>query len=114
MPPARVSILALPGEAPTVSINGVPVPAVKSAQVTASGDGVPQVALVLAASRVDLDTDAQITVVKAGPGAAEFADQLDPVRLEHDALDMIDEGLTQGELFARAVTLQAADFDDRG
>lgn len=113
MPPARVSIIAMPGEAPIVSVNGVPLPAVSRAQVTADVNGVPQVSLVLSAAQVDLDGDAQVTVLKAGPNASEFADQLDVVRLERDALDRIDDQTT-GEAFAAAVRAQAADFDDRG
>lgn len=112
MPPARVSITAQPGEAPSVRVNGVPIPAVRSAQVTASVDGVPQVSLVLAAAQVDLDGDAQVTVLRAGPSAAEFARHLDPRRLERDALDLLDDQ-TQGEAFAAAVAAQAADYDDR-
>lgn len=113
MPPARVSIIAMPGEPPSVHVNGMPLPAVKSAQVTATVDGVPQVALVLAASQVDWDGDATITVLRAGPGATDFADQLDVQQLEHDALTRIDD-CTQGEAFAAAVRVQAAAFDDRG
>jgi hypothetical protein len=107
----RVSVVAQPGAAPRVSINGVELPAVRSAQVTSVVDGIPQVSVVFAAAQVDLDADAQVTVVTAGPGVSEFADRLDPRRLERDALAALDEDATQGEAFAAAVRLQAADWD---
>jgi hypothetical protein len=112
MPPARVAITALPGEAPSVTVNGLPLPAVRSVQVTATGDGVPQVAVVFAAAQVDWDGEAAITVVKTG-SAVEFADGLDPRRLEHDALNGLEFDATQGEAFAAAVRAQAVEFDDR-
>lgn len=109
----KVSIMAAAGEAPTVTVDGSPVAGVRSAQVTVTADGVPQVSLVLTADAVDLDLPAGVTVLRAGPGAAEFAAQVDPRRLERDALDRLDDCPTQGEAFAAAVRAQAADFDDR-
>lgn len=113
MPPARVSIVAQPGEQPIVNVNGIPLPAVASVQVTATATGVPQVSVVIAAAQVDLDTDAQVTVLRAGPSASEFAQQIDVRRLERDALENLDDR-TQGEAFTAAVRAQAADYDDRG
>lgn len=112
MPPARVAVTALPGEPPSVTVNGLPLPAVRSVQVTAAADHVPQVSVVFAAAQVDLDVDGQVTVIRTG-SAVEFAQQLDVRRLEHDALDGFDSDLTQGEAFAVAVRAQAAEFDDR-
>lgn len=114
MPPARIAVTAAPGEPPSVTVNGLPMPAVQQVQVTATAVGVPQVSLVLAAAQVDLDLDGQVTVLRAGPTATEFADRLDPSRLERDALSALDDDLTQGEAFAAAVVAQAVDFDDRG
>lgn len=108
----RVSIMAAAGEAPTVTVDGSPVAGVRSAQVTVAADGVPQVSLVLAAFTVDTDLPAGVTVLRAGPSAADFAERVDPRRLERDALEHI-EALTQGEAFAAAVRAQAADYDDR-
>ncbi len=108
----RVSIMATAGEAPTVTVDGSPIPGVRSAQVTVTADGVPQVSLVLAATAVDTDLPAGVTVLQAGPSAVDFAERVDPRRLERDALEHI-EALTQGEAFAAAVRAQAADYDDR-
>ncbi len=108
----RVSIMATAGEAPVVTVDGSPVAGVRSAQVTVTADGVPQVSLVLAATVVDTDLSARVTVLQAGPSAADFAERVDPRRLERDALEHI-EALTQGEAFAAAVRAQAADYDDR-
>lgn len=110
----RVSVVAQPGAAPRVSINGVELPAVRSAQVTSTVDGIPQVSVVFTAARVDLDVDAQVTVVTAGGGATAFAERLDPQRLENDALLHLEDDLTQGEAFTAAVRAQASDWDDRG
>lgn len=112
MPPARVAITALPGEAPSVQVNGLPLPAVRSVQVTATADHVPQVSVVFSAAQVDFDLEGQITIIRSG-SAIEFAQQLDVRRLEHDALSGFDSDLTQGEAFAVAVRAQAAEFDDR-
>ena len=113
VPLPRVSVSLLnPGEAPTVRVDGLPVAGVRSAQVTVTADGIPQVSLALSADSVDVELPAQVTVMRAGPGAVQFAQQLDPIRLEHDALEH-DDDATQGEAFAAAVAAQAADFDDR-
>ena len=110
----RVSVMAAPGEAPTVTVDGSLVPGVRSAQITVGAGGVPQVSLVLDAAEVDLVLPAGVTVLRAGPSAADFADQLNPQRLERDALERMDDDVTQGEAFAAAVAKQAALFDDRG
>ena len=108
----RVSVMGRPGEAPCVTVDGSPIPGVVSAQVTVARDGVPQVSLLLTAAAIDLDLPAGVTVLRAGPSAAEFAAQLDVRRLEGDAL--ADDDVSMGEGFARAVAAQAAEFDDRG
>ncbi len=108
----KVSVMARLGEAPMVTVDGSPVRGVRSAQVTVSADGFPQVSLVLGASDVDLVLPAGVTVLQAGPSATEFAAQLDVRRLEADAL--AEDDLPMGQSFARAVVAQAADFDDRG
>ena len=110
----RVSVMAAAGEAPTVTVNGSPISGVRSAQITVTEGGVPQVSLVLTAAAVDLQLPAGVTVLTAGPTASEFARQLSPSRLEQDALERLDDDVTQGEAFAAAVVVQAAVFDDRG
>lgn len=109
----RVSIMSAAGESPTVTVDGSLIAGVRSAQVTVSKDNIPQVSLVLAADAVDLELPAGVTVLRAGSPAAAFADQVDPRRLERDALQHLDACGTQGEAFAAAVRAQAADFDDR-
>lgn len=109
----QVTVHAALGDAPTVTVDGTPVAGVQSAQITVGRGGIPQVSLVLHAATVSLELPAGVTVIKAGPSAAQFADQLDPRRLEHDALEVI-EAATTGEAFTAAVRAQAADFDDRG
>ncbi|HEY1180254.1 MAG TPA: hypothetical protein VGF17_29200 [Phytomonospora sp.] len=106
----KVTVMAAAGEPPTVTVDGNPLPGVRSAQITVSKDGVPQVALVLAAAEVDLALPAAVTVMRAGRTASEFAAELNPVRLEQDALARLDD-LTHGEAFAAAVAVQAALFD---
>lgn len=108
-----VAVHAAFGEAPDVTVDGTPIDGVHSAQVTVAADGVPRVVLVLSASAVTVELPAGVSVLQAGPDATTFAAQLDPRRLERDALEQIDTQ-TQGEAFAAAVTAQAADFDDRG
>jgi len=109
----RVSVIAAAGEPPTVTVDGSLIVGVRSAQVTVTADGVPQVSLVLTAAAVDVELPAGVTVLRAGPNATEFVNSLDPRRLERDALDRIDDA-TQGEAFAAAVAVQAGEFDDRG
>jgi hypothetical protein len=102
------------GQPPTVLVDDVPVAGVRSAQVTVTADGVPQVALVLAAGQVDVELPAGVTVLSAGPSATEFAASLSPARLEAAALQRLDDSATHGEAFCAAVAAQAAVFDDRG
>lgn len=109
----RVSVQAAAGEPPVVTVDGSVIAGVRSAQVTVAADGVPQVSLVLAATGVDVALPAGVTVLRAGGSAREFAAHLDPRRLERDALARLDDASTQGEAFAAAVALQAADADDR-
>jgi hypothetical protein len=109
---ARVSITARPGELPQVLVDGTPLPAVSRVQVTATPDGIPQVAVVFSAGQVDVDGEAAVSVVRAGPSMVAFAEQLDARRLERDALEA-DEDLPQGQAFKEAVRAQAADFDGR-
>lgn len=106
----KVTVMAAAGEPPTVTVDGNPLPGVRSAQVTVTADGVPQVAVVLAAAAVDLELPAAVTVMRAGRTASEFAAELNPVRLEADALQHLDD-VTQGEAFCAAVAVQAALFD---
>lgn len=112
MPLPVVTITAGPGDAPAVTVDGTAVPGVRSAQIVVSADHLPQVVLSLAAERVELDLPAGVAVLRAGPGAAEFADQLNPARLEGLALEHLElhDG-TQGEAFAAAAALMAAEFD---
>lgn len=110
----RVSVQAAAGEPPVVTVDGSPVPGVRSAQVTVTADGVPQVSLMLTATQVDVVLPAGVTALRAGGSAREFAAQMDTRRLERDALARLDNAGTQGEAFAAAVALQAADMDDRG
>lgn len=108
----RVTVAGAAGEAPTVTVDGSQVVGVRSAQVTVSADGVPQVSLVLMASAVDVELPAAVTVLRAGPTASDFADRLSPSKLEDDALlAAMDDDVTQGEVFAAAVRIQAAEFD---
>ena len=109
----RVSVMAAAGEAPTVTVDGSPVPGVRSAQITVGAGGVPQVSLVLDAAAVDLVLPAAVTVLRAGPTAVDFAAQLSPARLERDALERLEDDVTQGEAFTAAVAVQARIFDDR-
>ena len=106
----RVTVTGAAGEAPTVAVDGSQVPGVRSAQMTISADGVPHVSLMLAASAVDVELPAAVTVLRAGPTASDFASRLSPKRLEDDALTQ-DEDNTLGESFAFAVAQQAAEFD---
>lgn len=111
----KVSVQAEPGEPPTVTVDGSPVPGVRSAQITVTDGHVPQVSLVLAASAVDVELPAGVTVLRAGPSATDFAEQLSPARLEGLALAHLElaDG-TQGEAFAAAIAVMAGEFDDRG
>lgn len=108
----RISLQAAPGERPVLTVDGSPLPGVRSAQVTVTADGVPQVSLILAASAVDLELPAGVNVITTGPTATEFAEQLSPARLEGLALQQLElDDLTQGEAFARAAQLMAAEYD---
>ena len=107
----RVSVMAAAGEAPTVTVDGSPIAGVRSAQITVTADGIPQVSLVLTAAAVDLDLPAGVTVLEAGPKATDFAAALSPARLERDALEHLDDGVTNGEAFAAAVRQAARDWD---
>lgn len=108
----RVSVQAALGEPPTVTVDGNPVPGVRSVQVTVSKDAIPQVALVLAADTVDVELPAGVSVLRAGGSLADFADALNPARLEALALAAHEQAdLTQGEAFAAAVAQLAAEHD---
>lgn len=107
----KVSVQAVPGEPPVITVDGSPLPGVRSAQITVTDGHVPQVSLVLAASEVDVELPAGVTVLRAGPGAVEFAEQLSAGRLEADALTRIDDDGTTGEAFTAAVRSAAAEFD---
>lgn len=113
MPLPSVRVTARPGEDPVVAVDDRELPGVLSVQVSAVTGQVPHVSLVLAAGVLSLDVAGQVRVMRAGPSAAEFADQLDVKRLERDALERLDDS-TQGEAFAAAVRAQASDYDDRG
>lgn len=110
----HVTVTARPGEAPLVLVDGSALPGVRWAQITVTADGVPQVSVMLTASAVDLDLPAGVTALRAGPSATEFARGLSPARLEQDALERLDDDVTQGEAFKAAVSVQAALVDDRG
>jgi hypothetical protein len=105
----KVSVQAVPGEPPVVTVDGSPIAGVRSAQITVSADHLPQVALVLAVAEVDVELPAGVTVLRAGPRAVEFADSLSVPRLEAEAAGALDQSM--GEAFAAAVRTQAAEFD---
>ena len=106
-----VSVQAAAGEPPTVTVNGSPVAGVRSAQVTVTQDGIPQVSILLHAAVVDVELPAGVSVLQAGPSAAEFAEQLNPARLEGLALQQQEAAdLSMGESFANAVAQLAAEF----
>lgn len=109
----RVVLRGAAGEAPTVSVDGVPIAGVVSSQVTVAADGVPRVAVVLSASAVEVEVPAAVSVIRSGPSAGAFVQTLSPVRLEQDALGRVDEA-SMGESFVAALAVQAAEFDGRG
>lgn len=108
----KVSVQAHPGEPPVVTVGGSPIAGVRSAQITVSADHVPQVSLVLTAAAVDVELPAGVTVLRAGPGATEFAEQLNPARLEGLALQHMEmtDGTT-GEAFTAAARVMADEFE---
>lgn len=108
----RVTVTASAGEAPTVTVDGHVLPAVRDAQVIVTDGGVPTLLLRLPAAALDVSLPAGVVVQRTGATAAEFAAHLDPARLESDAADMAGEDLTAGEVFAAAVARQAAEWDD--
>jgi hypothetical protein len=100
-----------PGDPPTVTVGGVLVAGVRSVQVTAAQDHLPQVSLVLTAASVDVQLPAGVTVLQTGPGVTDFAEQLNPARLEGLALARMDEtDATTGEAFAAAVAQMADEY----
>jgi hypothetical protein len=95
-----------------VWINDQKVPAVLAVQVTGAAGDMPQVVLTVRPGELTMDLpETGVQLLHAGPTASDFADKLDPRRLERDALERIDEA-TQGEAFAAAVLVQAGEFDD--
>lgn len=100
-----------PGDAPSVTVGGVLVQGVRSLQVTATQDQLPQVSLVLTAASVDIQLPAGVTVLQTGPSPSDFAAQLNPARLEGLALEYLElhDG-TQGEAFAAAAAAMADEW----
>lgn len=113
MPLPRVVIRAAAGDAPLVTVDGVTLPGVRSTQIHVAQDRAPQVALVLAADAVDAELPAGVTVMRQGGGAGEFADGLNPARLQTLALQVLDHDpdVTQGEAFAAALVQLAEEWD---
>jgi len=108
-----VHITATPGEAPTVTVNGAAISGVRTAQIGVGADQMPQVIVTLTAGQVELDLPAQVGVLRAGPAASNFAQGVNPARLEGLALEHLElhDG-TQGEAFAAALAQMAAEFDE--
>lgn len=94
-----------------VWLNDKLLPGVIAVHIDGAARGVPQVQITLRPDQVVANLpETGVQILRAGASAAEFADRLDPRRLEHDALQHLDDA-TQGEAFAAAVAAQAADFD---
>lgn len=112
MPLPTVRVTAVPGEPPTVTVNGAAIDGVRTVQVGVAADQMPQVIVTIAAWAVECDLPAQVGVLRRGPAATTFADGVNPARLEGLALEHLElhDG-TQGEAFAAAILQMAAEFD---
>lgn len=112
MPLPTVKVTAVPGEPPVVTVNGAAIDGVRTAQLAVGADQMPQVLVTIAAWAIECDLPAQVGVLRRGPGAASFADSMNPARLEGLALEHLElhDG-TNGEAFAAAVAQMAAEFD---
>lgn len=113
MPLPTVRITGVPGEPPVVTVNGAQIDGVRTAQIAVAADHMPQVIVTIAAWAVDCELPAGVAVLQAAGGATNFAQGINPARLEGLALEHMElhDG-TQGEAFAAAAALMAAEFDD--
>jgi hypothetical protein len=107
-----VRVTAVPGEPPTVTVNGAAIDGVRKAQIGVAADQMPQVVVTIAAWAVECELPAGVAVLHSGPAASNFAQGLNPARLEGLALQHLDahDG-TNGEAFAAAAAQMAAEFD---
>lgn len=98
-----------------VFVNDEPLAGVLAVTVVGAVGDLPRVIVTLRPGDITADLpEAGVQLLQAGPDATAFAAQVDPRRLERDALQHLDDCPTQGEAFAAALRAQAADFDDRG
>lgn len=95
-----------------VWLNDQKLPAVLAVHIYGAAGEVPRVVVTVRPGELTVDLpETGVHLLGAGPGLAEFADQLNPARLEGLALEHqeMHDG-TQGEAFAAAVTRLAAEF----
>ena len=96
-----------------VLIDGVKLRGATAVQITGAVRERPQVQITLVPDRVTADLpDTDVTVLRPG-GAAEFADALNPARLQGLALQHMDHDpdATHGEAYAAALAVMAAEFE---
>lgn len=109
-----VQVTLLPGDNGEVLIDGEKLPGVTAVHVTGSVRNNPHVTITLAPNRVLARLpETAVTVLRPG-GAAEFADGLNPARLQAIALEYLDANpdMTHGEAFAQAVVYLAGESED--
>lgn len=95
-----------------VWVNDQQLPGVLAVNVLGAAGEVPRVVATIRPDEVTIDLpEAGMQLLRSGPSATEFAARINPRRLERDALARLDDVATQGEAFAAAVSVQAAEFD---
>lgn len=95
-------------------LNDQKIPAVLAVQVHAAAGEVPTVTVTVRPGELTVDLpETGVQLLRGGASAVEFADRLNPARLEGLALEHLeqDPDATQGEAWSRAVAQAAGEFD---